>query len=252
VNRAEPIVTGANEKAERRPSRRARGAAEGVDFAERFDPAARQPELRPIVQLLRVTNVAISRFYHHTNVRAAHRLPRRGAGIVVCNHISGLDPLLIQSACQRAIVWMMAKEYYQIRPIHWFLRQIDAIPVERSGRDLAAMRAAMRALQAGRMLGVFPEGRIATGRELLPFQTGVALMAIKVGVPIYPAYVEGTQRGKTMVDAFKQRNSAVVAFGKPFRLPQQSTGRAELEAATAIIKRSVEALRDRYSQSPPH
>jgi 1-acyl-sn-glycerol-3-phosphate acyltransferase len=143
---------------------------------------------------------------------------------------------------------MMASEYYRIGPLNWFFREIEAIPVDRGGRDLAATRAALRALQNGRILGVFPEGRIAKDENLLPFQTGVAMMAIKTGVPIYPAYLEGTQRGKEMVDAFKHRNRAVLAFGEPFVLPQKSTGRQELEAATAQIKEAVESLREKYQK----
>ncbi len=204
---------------------------------------ARRPEDRIVLQVLRAVDVCVSRLYHRTQVLAPHRLPHDGAGILVCNHISGLDPLLIQSVCPRVIVWMMAKEYYDIKALGWFFRQIEAIPVERAGRDLAATRAAMRALHNGRILGVFPEGRIEKERSLLPFQTGVAMMAIKTGVPIYPTYLEGTQRGKTMVDAFRFPNRATLAFGEPFTVPQTGTSKQELDDATALIKSSVETMR---------
>ena len=214
------------------------------------DPApakpARRQEDRPIVQVLRAVNVCISRLYHRTNVLSPHRLPWHGAGILVCNHISGLDPLLIQSVCSRVVVWMMAREYYDIKALNWFFRIIEAIPVERAGRDLAATRAAMRALHSGKILGVFPEGKIEPDHNLLPFQTGVAMMAIKTGVPIYPVYLEGTQRGKTMVDAFRFPNKATLAFGRPFTLTQTQTTKEDLEAATATIKASIEALRVRW------
>src|SRR5436190_238239 len=84
---------------------------------------------------------------------------------------AALDALLIQSVCPRLITWMMAKEYYAVPGIGWVFRTVGAIPVERSGRDLAATRAAMRALEENAVLGIFPEGRIETDRELLPFQT---------------------------------------------------------------------------------
>lgn len=239
------------EKSERRRARRRRDGG-GDDFEARFDPARPQPEDRPVVQIMRITNMVISRLYHRAIIKTPHYLPHRGAGILVCNHISGLDPLLLQSALPRAVVWMMAAEYYRIKGINWFLRQIDAIPVDRSGRDLVATRGALRALEAGRILGVFPEGRIAADEEFLPFQVGVALMAIKARVPIYPAYVEGTQRGKEMVEAFRQRNCSVVAFGPPLVLPQESTGREDLEAATALIRESIESLRSRYRKYAPH
>src|SRR6476646_8577364 len=92
------------ELAPRRPRRQRDGL--GDYFESRFDPARPQPEERPIVQVMRITNMLISRFYHRAIIKTPHYLPRRGAGILVCNHISGLDPLLVQSALPRAVVWM--------------------------------------------------------------------------------------------------------------------------------------------------
>ena len=91
---------------------------------------------------------------------------------------------------------MMASEYYKIKAMKWMYELIEAIPVDRSGRDMAATRAALRALGKGHVLGIFPEGKIAPNRELLPFQSGVAMLAIKTKVPVYPAFLDGTQRGQ--------------------------------------------------------
>lgn len=194
----------------------------------------------------------LGRLYHRTHVLAPQRLPRRGPAILVCNHVSGLDPLLIQSTCPRLIVWMMAREYYQMKAMKWLYRTIDAIPVERSGRDMAATRAAMRALSDGRVLGIFPEGKIETSRELLPFQSGVAMLAIRAGVPVYPAYLDGTQRGLSMLQAVLTPNEATLTFGAPIefhpngtghRALREATSREALQAATDRIQKAVEDLR---------
>lgn len=153
--------------------------------------------------------------------------------------------MLIQSACRRLIVWMMAREYYDIRSLTWLYKVVEAIPVERSGRDLSATRAALRALNHGHIVGIFPEGKIETDQNLLPFQTGVALMAIKTGVPVYPAYLDGTQRGKEMVPAVAHPNRAVIQFGDPVEFPRDSTSKEALEAATERIRDAVWALRDK-------
>jgi 1-acyl-sn-glycerol-3-phosphate acyltransferase len=170
-------------------------------------------------------------------------MPARGAAILVCNHISGLDPFLLQSASPRLIIWMMAKEYYDIPSLNWFFRIIDAIPVLRSGRDMAAMRQAMRALHAGRILGVFPEGKIATDDDLLPFQTGVALLAIKCNVPVYTAYLEGTTRGQEMVPAMTRPNIIALRFGPQVVFDRPDTSKEALERATNAIREAIEALR---------
>jgi 1-acyl-sn-glycerol-3-phosphate acyltransferase len=204
-----------------------------------------RPENRPIIRLLQGVDVCFARIYHRLSVQAPQRLPRNGAAILVCNHISGLDPLLIQSVCPRLITWMVAKEYMEARGLRWIFKTIESIPVERSGRDLAATRSAMRALANGAVLGIFPEGKIETSTELLPFQTGVALMAIKTGTPVFPAYMEGTQRGLEMVAAVIRPCVASIAFGPAVDFDRSSTSRAALAAATQKIETSVRDLRDK-------
>src|SRR4051812_17376412 len=75
------------------------------------------PERRKSVRLMQCVNRMYARGYHRLEVLSPARLPARGAAILVCNHTSGLDPHLIQSACPRFISWMMAREYYEIRAI---------------------------------------------------------------------------------------------------------------------------------------
>jgi len=189
------------------------------------------------------SNVIFSRAYHRTIVRQPQRIPRRGPAILACNHISGLDPLLLQSVCPRPVVWMMAREYYEIAALTWVFQAINAIPVDRSGRDTAATRAALRALGDGRVLGIFPEGKIETSRDLLPFQTGVAMLAIRTKVPVCPAYLDGTQRDMSMLRAFFTPNESTISFGPPVQFDRSSTSRQALEAATERIEAAVAALR---------
>jgi 1-acyl-sn-glycerol-3-phosphate acyltransferase len=209
----------------------------------RADARAAPPENRLSIRLLQALDVCIARIYHQTIVRTAQRLPRQGPAILICNHTSGLDPLLIQSVCPRLIVWMMAREYYDIKALTWVFRTIEAIPVDRAGRDMTATRAALRALEHGRILGVFPEGRIEKTREMLPFQTGVALMAIKTGVPVYPAYLDGTQRNKSMLRAILARNRATITFGPEVKFDRSSTSKEALQAATDQFTDAVAALK---------
>jgi 1-acyl-sn-glycerol-3-phosphate acyltransferase len=200
-------------------------------------------EQRKAVRRLMTANEGFCQIYHRVDLIGRCTLPARGPAILVSNHVSGLDPLLIQSVCPRMIVWMMAREYYNVKPLSWIFRTVEAIPVDRSGRDLAATRAAMRALEAQRILGVFPEGRIETSSELLEFQTGVALLAIKAGVDVYPAYLDGTQRGKEMLRAFALPNRARLIFGPSIPLDRSKTDRESLQAATARIAEAVNHLR---------
>ena len=200
-------------------------------------------EKRLAPRIAQACNRLFCRTYHKVQTQSPVQLPRTGPAILVCNHVSGLDPLLVQSACPRLIIWMMAREYYDLRSLTWLYKIVEAIPVDRSGRDLSATRAALRALNEGRVVGIFPEGKIETSQDLLPFQTGVAMIAIKTKVPVYPAYLDGTQRGREMVDAVVHPNRATINFGPPVDFARDSTSKAALENATEKIKQAVWALK---------
>lgn len=197
----------------------------------------------PAIRLARAANRLFTRTYHQVRVLSPSRLPRKGPAILVCNHVSSLDPLLVQSACPRMIVWMMAREYYDIKALTWFFKRMHTIPVERSRRDMAATRAALRTLADGNVLGIFPEGRIEIDENLLPFQTGVAMMAIKTRVRVYPAYLDGTQRGKEMLEAVWRPNLARISFGEPMTFDKSPSGKEALESQTARIQQAVFSLR---------
>ena len=196
------------------------------------------------VRALKRANELYCRAFHHLDLRDPPRLPPAGPAILVCNHTSGLDPFLIQSVSPRVITWMMAKEFYDMPAFTWAFKRIGAIPVARSGRDSLATRAAIRALHDGQVLGIFPEGRIEPERALMPFQTGVAMMAIKTEVPVYPACLDGTQRGKPMLQAFLESNDAQLTFGDPIELNRDSTDKDALADSTGRIQSAVQRLMD--------
>jgi 1-acyl-sn-glycerol-3-phosphate acyltransferase len=208
------------------------------------------PERRKSLRALIAGNQLFTQHYHHLEVFGRWQIPDTGPAILVSNHISGLDPLIIQSVSPRVIVWMMAREYYNVKMTNWVFRLAEAIPVERTGRDLASTRAAMRALDSGRILGIFPEGKIETDGDLIPFQTGVAMMAIKTGVPVYPVYIDGTARGKNMLRAFVFSNRTRLSLGPVVKLDTKSTDKESLEQATQKIFEAVTTLKRESDRQP--
>lgn len=181
-----------------------------------------------VIRTAQRLNRQLTRYFHRVEVVAACTVPADGPAIIAANHISYLDPLLLQGSCPRFITWMMATDFYHLPIAHWFFKGVGAIPVQRSGRDLSATRAALRALGAAQVLGLFPEGRIAPQRQLLPFQTGVALLAARSGAPIVPVALEGTQRGQPLREALLTPQTARVAFGQPLRWPAHDPAHPDL------------------------
>jgi 1-acyl-sn-glycerol-3-phosphate acyltransferase len=186
-----------------------------------------------------------TRTYHRTHLNQPLKLPARGPAMLVCNHTSSIDPIVLQAYSPRLIRWMMASEYFVYKPMCWVFNGVGVIPVERTGRDLAATRAAMRALAAGYVLGVFPEGKIEKSDELMPFQSGVGLLALKTGAPVYPAYLDGTQRNLSMVEACYRPSSISVSFGQPVDLSDLKESKPAIIEATHRIESAVRDLRTR-------
>src|SRR5262245_18811057 len=104
------------------------------------------------VRVLKAVNVCFARIFHNVEVLSPCPLPRTGRAILVCNHISGLDPILIQSCTPRVIVCMTAAEYVEQPGLRWILRTVRVIPVKRGERDMSATRQALRALADGYVL----------------------------------------------------------------------------------------------------
>ncbi|HEY8904292.1 MAG TPA: lysophospholipid acyltransferase family protein [Chthoniobacterales bacterium] len=125
-------------------------------------------------------------------------IPRKGPLILAANHISHFDPPLVGSLFPRAVDWMAMDELFQN---DLFARGLDlagAFRVQRDGSDRTALRTAARRLQAGRVVGIFPEGGIRAGESSIlegaPMRPGVGALALLGRAPILPCVVIGTDR----------------------------------------------------------
>ncbi len=138
---------------------------------------------------------------------------------------------------------MVAREYYESRWLHWICSHIGCIPVNRDGRDVAAIRAALRALEEGRVVPIFPEGRIVpeSGRRLGEMRPGGAYIAIRAGVPVVPAYIIGTPRTDEILESLATPSRASVFFGEPIDLSDIPPDRAGDKAVQAEVSRRFQA-----------
>jgi 1-acyl-sn-glycerol-3-phosphate acyltransferase len=142
------------------------------------------------------------------------------SAIIVANHRSPLDPLLIWvgTTNRRSLECLTAREYFDISGLRFIFQSTHAIPVERKGKDMAATREALRRLKAGHILGVFPEGRINTGSGLLPGDTGVAWLALHSQAPVYPVFIHNAPQSGSMVSPFYTFTRVRISYGDPVDL----------------------------------
>jgi 1-acyl-sn-glycerol-3-phosphate acyltransferase len=122
-------------------------------------------------------------------------LRRDRAQIIAANHTSQIDPVIIGVICGRE-TWFMAKEeiFKVSRFFGWLISTYNAMPVNRSGWDIAALKRCSDVLAQGKTLVLFPEGTRSKSGELEEFRSGVAMLAIMNNVPIVPAYISGLRR----------------------------------------------------------
>ena len=211
----------------------------GTNFAFRLGAAIMRPILNLIVK---------------RDWRGAEKLPKSGPAIVVCNHLSYLDPLTFSHFLYnngRAPRYLGKESVFRIPVIGWVIKAAGQIPVNRESKDaIKGYEHAIAVLKAGHLLGVYPEGTLTRDADLWPMKgkTGVARLALQTGVPIYPCASWGPQRvippyGKRI--KLFPRTKVSVVMGDPVDLSKwrgKSDDLASLEAATEAIMDSITKL----------
>lgn len=167
--------------------------------------------------------------------QGAEQIPATGPVLIVCNHLSNLDPPFVGGSARPRRVYFMAKaELFRFAPIGWLIGKVGAFPVERGGADRDAIRMAREILARGDALVMFPEGTRSMSGNLRPFFPGAGLMAMEPEVTVIPAAVWGSQRAFGPVK---------VVFGPPVDMSDLPDG-ARSERARAATDRIVQAIAD--------
>ena len=163
-------------------------------------------------------------------------LPVQGPAIVVANHVSGLDPLLLIAASRRPLRFLIATEEYQRPILHWLFRLAGCIPVDRKGRPQQALRAARRALEQGEVLALFPHGRIHLDTDPpRPIKGGSVRLAAWSEAAIYPVRIDGVKaQGKVLLAPFTP-DRVTLTLHTPLRVTSD-TVKASLEQLRKLIE----------------
>lgn len=115
--------------------------------------------------------------------------------IMIGNHLSNMDPIIAALAVKRYQLHFLAKkELGKAGVANWFLGKLHTIFVDRHNSDMEAMRACMKVVREGNVLGIFPEGTRHHEGLMQEIESGVALIALRSGVPLIPVYIQGKLR----------------------------------------------------------
>ncbi len=163
-------------------------------------------------------------------------LPQQGPAIIVANHISGLDPLLLIAASKRPLRFLIAREEYQRFGMQWLFRAAGCIPVDRDGRPEKSLRQALKALQQSEVIAIFPHGKIHLDSDPpRKLKAGFARLAAWSGAPIYCVRIDGvTAQGKVLSAPFIP-GEVILTSAAPIQ-----TNVAELEQTIASVSNCIE------------
>jgi len=182
-------------------------------------------------------------------VRVLHpeRSAGQGACLFVSNHISHFDPPLLAVAARRQIDFMAMVELFRNPLSAAFCRANGAFPADRSRVDRAAVRTALRRLEQGRAVGIFPEGGIRVRAESVlqggPMRPGAVTLAHLANVGVIPCVVLGSDtlyNGRRWLPF--RRNRFWVAFGEPLRLRRDLPGKEARARLEQELTASFQAL----------
>jgi|GEM_PF-590952 len=177
----------------------------------------------------------VSRTCYRVEADGLDRVPRTGPLIVACNHLSNVDPLLLDMfiGTVRPVRFMAKVELFR-PPVDQVMKRVRAIPVDRkrAGGAPAALKGALDALAEGDCLAMFPEGtRSKTGQPLEP-KPGIGFLALKSGAPVLAVRMSGT--GK-----FPFTRSIRLTVGGIHRFENTDCGGADAKAAYADVSKKI-------------
>jgi len=198
--------------------------------------------------LIRFSLWLLTHSVYSIRIRGQENVPNRGPALLVCNHLSHVDGLLVGACVQRFVRFLVYAPYFNLPGARWLLTRMKAIPISGENRREAAraIETAREELRAGHVVCIFAEGSISRTGNLLPFKRGFERIADGVDVPIVPVHLDRlwgsifSFKGGKFFWKWPERlpYPATVTFGAP--LPSGTTA---TEVRLAIQEMGSEAAR---------
>lgn len=178
-------------------------------------------------------------------VEGRHNLPEKGGFFLIPNHQSVLDPIFVQAMCPRPVHSFTKSTQFGSPTFRWLLPRVNAIPATRYRVDPQVVRVALRLVNQGEAVGIYPEGERSWDGSLQPLRRGTVRLLLKAGVPVVPCGVVGSYDVWPRWSKRPRRCRVRIRYGEPINLGCHDT-RAEreavLESATLRLSTALHEL----------
>lgn len=183
---------------------------------------------------------------YRLKTRGLEHIPDQGPAVVVCNHVSYMDALVVIGCCRRPVRFVMDHQIFRIPVLNFVFRTAGTIPIAPARENPEILERAYdqvaRYLEAGEVVGIFPEGRLTTDGEIGSFKTGIERIIQRTPAPVVPTALRGMwgsffsrRHGKAMSHFPRRFWSRIeLAAGEPVP-PERAT--------SAVLREQVVALR---------
>ncbi|HUS39531.1 MAG TPA: lysophospholipid acyltransferase family protein [Pirellulales bacterium] len=118
--------------------------------------------------------------------------PPGGSALVLSNHESHLDPVVVCCSFQRRLNFLARSSLFQFPPLRWFLLSVDSIPIEREGMGMSGLKETLRRLKRQEMVLIFPEGTRSRDGSIGKLKLGFCMLARRASVPLVPVGIAGS------------------------------------------------------------
>ncbi|UHQ24017.1 MFS transporter [Lysobacter sp. 5GHs7-4] len=191
--------------------------------------------------LMRFMSWVLVRTLYRLRVQGVERIPDEGAALVVCNHVSYMDALILSASIPRPVRFVMYYKIFNIPVMSWIFRTAKAIPIAGARENPELMQRAFAEIEAaladGQIVGIFPEGALTKDGEIAKFKSGVEHILAKQPVPVIPMALRGMWSSM-----WSHRDSRLSRMRVPrrFRAQVEVVAAAPVDGATASAE-SLEA-----------
>ncbi len=175
----------------------------------------------------------------------------QGPLIVVANHVSYLDPVIVGIAVKRPINFIAKKEVFDIPILGFILKKLGVIPVDKKNINPTSVKKTINLLKKDHIIGIFPEGTRSLNGQLLKLNSGMIKIALQTNAPIIPIGINGTfdfYPPHAKMPAFFKRKNIYVHFGKPIYL--DSSKRKDAEYLKESLQKIEQEIKELTQLSP--